>query len=95
MGDQLTGPSLVSVFPGLAGAVSKYVSTDIAKSRLPQLVGLGATLNTSRVRTLLLTPPLIDPRTPDYTLIRSLVRGALAGHLPASNSGSSLSATCG
>ena len=95
MGDQLTGPSLVSVFPGLAGAVSHYVSTDIAKSRLPQLVGMGARLNTSRVRTLLLTPPLIDPRNPDYSLIRSLVRNALAGHLPSSSSGSSLSATCG
>jgi LCP family protein required for cell wall assembly len=95
MGDQLTGPSLVADFPSLAGAISQYVSTDIPRSRLPQLVRLGATLNTSRVRTLLLTPPLVNPLNPDYTQIRALVRAALAGHLPATNSGSSLAATCG
>jgi anionic cell wall polymer biosynthesis LytR-Cps2A-Psr (LCP) family protein len=95
MGDQLTGPRLVTVFPSLAGAVSRYVSTDIPKSRLPALVHLGAALRTSRVRTLLLTPPLVDPRAPDYSAIRAYVQGALAGHLPSSNAGASLSAACG
>jgi polyisoprenyl-teichoic acid--peptidoglycan teichoic acid transferase len=95
MGDQLTGPDLVTVFPGLASAVARYVSTDIPRSRLPQLVRLGATLSTSRVRTLLLTPPLVEPPTPDYSAIRALVRNALAGHLPETNAGVSLSSTCG
>lgn len=95
MGDQLTGPSLVADFPSLAGAVSQYVSTDIPRDRLPQLVRLGATLNTSRVRTLLLTPPLVNPLNPDYDQIRALVKAALADHLPQTNSGASLAATCG
>jgi LCP family protein required for cell wall assembly len=95
MGTELTGPGLVTVFPSLAKAVTRYVSTDIPKSRLPALVHLGASLNTSRVRTLLLTPPLVNPAAPDYAVIRAVVRNALAGHLPSSNSGASLAATCG
>jgi polyisoprenyl-teichoic acid--peptidoglycan teichoic acid transferase len=94
MGDQLTGPELVTEFPGLAGAVARYVSTDIPKSRLPALVHLGATLSTSRVRTLLLTPPLVQPPTADYAAIRALVRDALAGRLPSTNGAANLSATC-
>ncbi len=95
MGHQLTGPRLVTIYPGLAGAVSRYVTTDIPRSRLPALVQLGSALRTSRVRTLLLVPPLMDPRNPDYAQIRALVRNALAGHLPASSTASSsLAAAC-
>ena len=96
MGDQLTGPRLIGVYPGLAKAVSHYVTTDIPRRRLPALVQLGSALRTSKVRTLLLVPPLVDPRNPDYAQIRALVRNALAGHLPASSTASSsLSAACG
>jgi LCP family protein required for cell wall assembly len=96
MGDQLTGPRLVSVYPALAGAVTHYVTTDIPRRRLPALVQLGSALRTSQVRTLLLVPPLVDPRNPDFEQIRTLVRNALAGHLPSSSTAStSLSAACG
>jgi LCP family protein required for cell wall assembly len=96
MGDQVTGPRLVSVYPALAGAVTHYVTTDIPRSRLPSLVRLGSSLRTSRVKTLLLVPPVVDPRHPDYTQIRALVRDALAGHLPDSSTASAnLSAACG
>ena len=89
MGHQLTGPQLVAAYPGLARAVTRYVTTDIPRSRLPALVQLGSRLRTSKVHTLLLVPPLIDPRNPDYAQIRALVRNALAGHLPASSTASS------
>ena len=95
MGAQLTGPALVTAFPDLAGTITQFVSTDIPRSLLPRLVQLGATLNTSRVRTLLLTPPLVNPASPDYGQIRAMVRAALVGDLPSTNSGSSLAATCG
>jgi LCP family protein required for cell wall assembly len=95
MGDQLTGPRLIRVYPGLAAAVTHYVTTDIPRSRLPALVQLGTALRTSKVRTLLLVPALVDPRNPDYVRIRALVRDALAGHLPAGSTASSnLSAAC-
>jgi polyisoprenyl-teichoic acid--peptidoglycan teichoic acid transferase len=95
MGHELTGPSLVTQYPSLAGAVTRYVTTDIPRSRLPALVQLGSALRTSKVRTLLLVPPLIDPRNPSYAQIRSLVAGALAGHLPAgSTAATSLASAC-
>jgi polyisoprenyl-teichoic acid--peptidoglycan teichoic acid transferase len=95
MGDQLTGPRLVTAYPGLAGAVTRYVTTDIPRSRLPALVQLGSRVRTSKVHTLLLVPPLIDPRNPDYAQIRVLVRNALAGDLPASSTASaSLAGAC-
>ena len=95
MGDQLTGPTLVTIFPGLAGALTHYVTTDIPKNRLPALVRMGATMSTARVRTLLLTPPLVNPAAPDYDAIRAIVRNALAGHLPPTNAGASLASSCG
>ena len=95
MGNQLTGPALVTTFPELAAVITQYVSTDIPRSVLPQLVQLGATLNTSRVRTLLLTPPLVNPASPDYGQIRAKVHAALLDDLPSTGSGTSLAATCG
>jgi LCP family protein required for cell wall assembly len=89
MGHSLTGPKLLTSYPSLAGAITHYVTTDIPRSRLPALVQLGAALRTSRVRTLLLVPPLIDPRNPDYGQIRAMVHAALGGHLPASSTASS------
>ncbi len=95
MGHQLTGPKLLTSYPSLAGAITHYVTTDIPRSRLPALVQLGAALRTSQVRTLLLVPPLIDPRNPDYTHIRAMVHAALGGHLPASSTASnSLANAC-
>jgi polyisoprenyl-teichoic acid--peptidoglycan teichoic acid transferase len=95
MGHQLTGPQLVTSYPSLARAVTRYVTTDIPRSRLPALVQLGSRQRTSKVHTLLLVPPLVDPRNPDYAQIRALVRDALAGHLPASSTASvSLASAC-
>ncbi len=95
IGDRLTGPRLITSYPSLAAVISRNVSTDIPRSRLPQLVRMGSRLSPSRVRALLLVPPLVDPRAPDYTLIRTLVRNALRGHLPASSAAAtSLVAAC-
>jgi len=95
MGRELTGPELLGIYPTLARAVSRYVTTDIPRSRLPALVQLGSTLRTSKVSTLLLVPPLVDPRNPDYGRIRTYVRDALSGELPASSTASAnLSDAC-
>ena len=95
MGHQLTGPQLVTAYPSLAGAITRYVTTDIPRSRLPALVQLGSRVRTSKVHTLLLVPPLIDPRNPDYARIRALVHNALAGNLPASSTAAvSLAGAC-
>jgi anionic cell wall polymer biosynthesis LytR-Cps2A-Psr (LCP) family protein len=95
MGSQLTGSRLLTVYPNLAGAISHFVTTDIPRSRLPALVQLGASMRTSRVETLLLVPPVVDPRNPDFGRIRALVHDALAGHLPASSTAAaSLAAAC-
>jgi polyisoprenyl-teichoic acid--peptidoglycan teichoic acid transferase len=85
IGTQLTGSRLIATYPDLAAAVRRNVTTDIPRSRLPQLIALGSSLRLSNVRTLLLVPPVVDPRSPDYGAIRALVRAALAGHLPASS----------
>ena len=42
MGHQLTGPQLVTAYPSLAGALTRYVTTDIPRGRLPALVQLGS-----------------------------------------------------
>ena len=57
MGHQLTGPQLVTAYPSLAGALTRYVTTDIPRGRLPALVQLGSRVRTSKVHTLLLVPP--------------------------------------
>ena len=83
IGETLTGPALLKSYPDLAKALTRSVTTDIPRSRLPDLVELGAKVRLNRVSTLLLVPPLVNTSYPDYARIRQVVRDALAGSLPA------------
>ncbi len=66
-------------FQSLAEATKRLMSTDIPQDLLPSLVDLAEKVRTDgSIRSLPFVPPLITTGRPDYRLIRTAVRRALA-----------------
>ncbi len=65
-------------FERIAAAAKRYVSTDVPQNLLPALVELAGRVRRTPIESLQFVPPLIDPATPDWALIRRRVAGALA-----------------
>ncbi|MCG5215750.1 LCP family glycopolymer transferase [Streptosporangium soli] len=77
------GPAtLLSGFDRLARAARQAVSTDIPQSLLPGLIELSQRVRDSEIKSLQFVPPLIDPATPDYALIRRKTAESLHGTAP-------------
>jgi polyisoprenyl-teichoic acid--peptidoglycan teichoic acid transferase len=70
-------------FQALAEATKRLMSTDIPQDLLPSLVDLAEKVRTDgSIRSLPFVPPLINTGRPDYRLIRTAVRRALAPPAP-------------
>jgi LCP family protein required for cell wall assembly len=71
-------------FQDLASATKKLASTDIPRSVLPDLVGLGDKMRGgAAIRSVAFVPPVINTSNPDYAKIRKLARAAIAPPAPA------------
>jgi LCP family protein required for cell wall assembly len=79
MARQASPTSVLAHFQELAGATKQLVATDLPQKLLQPLVDLAEQIRTKGViRSLQFTPPLISTGDPDFTLIRTKVRQALA-----------------
>lgn len=76
--EQMDPATVLLKFQGIATASEKVVSTDIPQSELGPLTDLALKARSQQVTSVQFVPPLIKPVRPDYGLIRSTVRAALA-----------------
>lgn len=75
---QMDPQTVLLKFQGIAQASAKVVSTDIPQSELGSLTDLALKARSQKVTSVQFVPPLIRPAHPDFALIRSTVRAALA-----------------
>ncbi|WP_378148641.1 LCP family protein [Cnuibacter sp. UC19_7] len=80
---QFDPANVLSKFQGIASAGAQVVKTDIPQSTLPFFVELAMKTKDLPIDSVELTPPLIDPEDPDYTVIHDTVSAALAPATPA------------
>lgn len=80
---QFDPANVLSKFQGIASAGAQVVKTDIPQSTLPYFVELAMKTKDLPIDSVELTPPLIDPEDPDYTVIHDTVAAALAPSTPA------------
>jgi LCP family protein required for cell wall assembly len=78
MVNQLDPTTLLRHFQQIAAAGPKVVSTDIPAAALPEFLTLGEQAKNRKIESLQFVPPLIVPKDPDYTLIRTRVAGLIA-----------------
>ncbi len=78
MVNQLDPATLLSHFQKIAAAGPKVVSTDIPAAELPRFLTLGQEAKSRRIESVQFVPPLIVPKHPDYTVIRSRVAAVIA-----------------
>lgn len=69
-------------FQGIAAASAQTVSTDIPQPMLGRFTELATLAREQPIGDVELAPPAIDTAAPDYELIRSLVRSAIAAASP-------------
>lgn len=79
---QVNPVNVVSKFQGIANAGTQVVKTDIPQSMLGYFVDLGMKTRKLPVKQLELVPPLIEPTSPDYGQIHTLVQQSLAPVTP-------------
>jgi polyisoprenyl-teichoic acid--peptidoglycan teichoic acid transferase len=73
------GPvSVLRGFERVAAAAKKYVSTDVPREALPDVLELFGKVQRARIRSLPFVPPMIDTASPDWYLIRRRVAEELA-----------------
>ena len=71
--------NVLARYQKLASTTKKILSTDLPRDLLPDLVELGGKVRTEgEITSLQFVPPLIDTAAPDYRLIRSRTRAAIA-----------------
>ncbi len=69
--------NVLTKFQGIAEAGAQIVQTDIPQSMLPYFVDLALKTKNLPIDNVELTPPLIDPTDPDWTLVRQTVANAM------------------
>jgi LCP family protein required for cell wall assembly len=100
--NELDPTTIATSFLTLADAAASTAHTNIPASQLPTLTSLATKATTWTISALNLTPPLIDPRRPDYPRIQSLVTASIAqvealdsGTASPSSTLADLTVTCG
>lgn len=80
---QATAATLVSRFNELAAAGASVISTDVPTSEIGRLVELADAGRRLPIASTSFAPPLIEPREPDFRLIRSTVTDQLRASVAA------------
>ncbi|MQA96145.1 MAG: hypothetical protein GEV11_16410 [Streptosporangiales bacterium] len=74
------GPLTLALrFEALVNAAKRSITTDIPRSRMPELVHLARRLPTASFTSVQLTPPVLNPADPDFRRAHRAVAAALAG----------------
>ena len=82
MADRIDSMRAVRSLSRLSDAAKKYVSTDIPRQRLPELVSLLRGLDPSRTLAVSFTPPAYSVVEPDVAAYRATVRRMMAEEIP-------------
>ncbi|WP_459801496.1 LCP family protein [Herbidospora sp. RD11066] len=77
LADQADPLKVLSGFERIADVTKRFVSTDIPRSLLPDLIDLAPKVKAADITSLQFVPPLIRTGNPDWDLIRSKVRDEL------------------
>jgi LCP family protein required for cell wall assembly len=78
MVNQLSPTGLLEHFQSIAAASKKVVSTDIPVGDLSTFVTLGQDAKSQKISSVQFVPPLITPKHPDFSVIRSTVARAVS-----------------
>jgi hypothetical protein len=103
---QMSPQKLLLKFQGIASASGQVVSTSIPDSEVGTFVDLALKAKSQKVSSIQFVPPLIVPKHPDFTQMRSMVTQAIAAaekppasatatHSATASSGSGSGATAG
>ncbi len=72
--DQLDPITVLTKFNRIAAASSEVVATDIPPSEVSTMISLALKAKGLPVSSVAMMPPLIDPNSPDFTLVRGTVQ---------------------
>ncbi len=84
---QLSPTTVLEHFQAIAAAGKSVLSTDIPASQLSTFLSLATAARSQRVTSVQFVPPLINPAYPDFGVIRSTVRSALAASVGGAKAG--------
>jgi hypothetical protein len=85
--EQFTPATVLTRFVDIASAGKQVVRTDIPQQMLSYFVRLAAKSKELPIANYELTPPEVDPASPDYVAIREAVHGMLWPATPATPAG--------
>jgi hypothetical protein len=91
---QLDWGRIAGSYPQVLKALGDGVRTSIPVQDLPTWARLAALVGEKgRVRSLALTPPLVDPARPDLPAVRRVIADAVEQHMPAQSGAGTVSST--
>jgi LCP family protein required for cell wall assembly len=75
---QLSPETILAKFQGIASASSQVISTSIPESDLGTFVDLAIKAKSQKVTSVQFVPPVVVPKHPDFSQLRSMVTSAIA-----------------